>query len=112
MQIEKLLDCIEACQACATACENCATQCLRKKDVNAMARCIELDRQCSLTCLAAAQLMSMGGEFSGILCGPCAEICDACAEECGKHDMQHCQECAEACRQCAEECRRMVSELA
>ncbi|MHB8898378.1 MAG: four-helix bundle copper-binding protein [Thermoguttaceae bacterium] len=36
------------------------------------------------------------------------KTCDACADECEKHDMEHCRKCAEACRRCAEECRQMA----
>jgi hypothetical protein len=35
----------------------------------------------------------------------CIEICQRCADECGKHDHDHCQQCAEACRACVEACR-------
>jgi hypothetical protein len=34
-------------------------------------------------------------------------VCEACAEECARHDMEHCRACADACRRCADECRRM-----
>ncbi len=39
--------CIQACWTCAQACEMCASACLREEDVKAMARCIELDRDCA-----------------------------------------------------------------
>jgi hypothetical protein len=38
----------------------------------------------------------------------CAEICQACGDECTKHKMEHCQQCAKACHKCAEECRKMA----
>jgi hypothetical protein len=38
----------------------------------------------------------------------CATVCDACADECRLHDMQHCQECAAACLMCAAECREIT----
>ncbi|WP_158686517.1 four-helix bundle copper-binding protein, partial [Cronobacter sakazakii] len=31
------------------------------------------------------------------------------AEECGKHDHDHCQRCAEACKKCADACRKMLA---
>jgi hypothetical protein len=36
-----------------------------------------------------------------------AEICQACADECGKHSHGHCQTCAAACQQCAMSCNLM-----
>jgi hypothetical protein len=29
-----------------------------------------------------------------------------CAQECAKHQHDHCQKCAESCRQCADACSR------
>jgi hypothetical protein len=73
-----------------------------------MARCIRLDMECAATCYAAAQLMSMGSSYAIQLCSVCADICEACAAECGKHSNAHCQECAEVCKQCADTCRKML----
>ena len=100
---------IEALVACAAECEHCATACLQEEDVKMMSRCIQLDMECAAICYAAAQVMSMNGQYSEEICRICADICFACAEECQKHaHMEHCRNCAEACRNCAEECRRMV----
>ncbi len=56
----------------------------------------------------AAQLMSLGSDKAKEVCQLCADICDACGNECSKHThSKHCQECAEACKACAEECRKM-----
>jgi hypothetical protein len=74
-----------------------------------MSRCIELDMQCAAICYASAQLMSLGSDKANEVCRICADICDACGEECGKHQNEHCKECAQACRQCANECRKMAA---
>lgn len=73
-----------------------------------MARCIELDMDCAQICRLAAGYMARGSRFAEALCGLCAEICQACAQECAKHSMEHCQRCAAACRACAQECGRMA----
>jgi hypothetical protein len=102
--------CIEACNACAVACGHCAASCLKEKDVQQMARCIQLDIDCAEACRIAAGYLSRGSELAGTLCETCADVCDACAQECERHkSMEHCRLCAEACRRCAEECRRMAS---
>jgi hypothetical protein len=72
-----------------------------------MARCIQLDMQCSAICFAAAQLMSLGSDKSKQICEICAEICEACGKECEKHQNEHCQQCAKMCLECASECRKM-----
>ena len=74
-----------------------------------MARCIQLDLECAAICYAAAQLMSVGSDKAKQICMICADICEACGDECGKHETEHCQECAKACKQCAEECRKMAA---
>lgn len=101
--------CIDACLQCAAICNHCASSCLQEEDVKMMARCIQLDMECAAICYAAAQVMSMGGEKTEQLCRLCADICQACGDECNRHQhMVHCRECAEACYRCAEECRRMA----
>ncbi|RYE49654.1 MAG: four-helix bundle copper-binding protein, partial [Sphingobacteriales bacterium] len=51
-----------------------------------------------------------GSSKSKELCSLCADICEACGNECAKHKhMEHCQECAAACKACAEECRKMAA---
>ena len=74
-----------------------------------LANCIQLNMECAAICYSAAQLMSLGNQQADELCRICAEICDACGEECSKHHMEHCQQCAEVCRRCAEECHSMAA---
>jgi len=74
-----------------------------------MAACIQLDMECATACYAAAQLMSLGSDRADEYCRLCVDLCEACAEECGRHKNEHCQECAQACRDCAEECLHMVA---
>lgn len=101
--------CIDACNACADACDFCSAACLKEDDVKAMARCIALDMDCAQICRVAASLMARGSDQAQAFCRLCADICNACADECGQHQMDHCQKCAEACRACAAECERMAS---
>ncbi len=96
--------CIDACLECATLCNHCAVSCLEEKEVQNLTRCIRLDLECAVICRCSAQLLTTGSAYSTKICGLCATICDACAEECEKHSaLEHCKECAEACRACAKE---------
>jgi hypothetical protein len=112
MNQQQFSSCIKACYDCAAACDMCAAACLREADPKTMARCIALDIDCAELCRAAAACMARGSEFAEALCQTCAEICNACGDECAKHKMDHCQRCAEACRRCAEECRNMAAQPA
>jgi hypothetical protein len=88
---------------CALTCEDCATQCLHENS-SSMSRCIELDRDCSDICFQTARLLARGSDVGSASLMLCEEICRMCAEECNKHEMQHCQACASICNQCAESC--------
>lgn len=102
--------CIDACLECIAVCNHCASSCLQEKDVDKMANCIRLDLECAAICKAAVELMTYGSEHANAICQICADICNACAEECEKHsDMEHCQHCARICRTCAEECVSMTA---
>lgn len=104
----ELQSCIDACNACADACDTCAASCLREDDVKMMSACIALDIDCAALCRLTAGFMARGSELAGYISQTCAEVCQACADECGKHAMQHCQDCAAACRACADQCRQMA----
>jgi len=101
--------CIEACLKCAAICNYCASSCTQEEDIKMMGNCIKLDMECAVICYASAQLMSMASPQAKQICSICAEICDACGIECGKHNTDHCEECAEACLHCAQECRKMAA---
>lgn len=103
----KYKECIEKCLACVDACNFCASSCLKEEHLHMMAKCIQLDMECAVICNAAAQLMSMNSGYAEAICRICADICDACAAECSKHENDHCQACAKACRECAAACRTM-----
>ena len=77
--------------ACATACENCGASCLNEQDVTPMAHCIELDRDCAEACFFAAKLLIRDSKYSHDFLAFCEKICLHCAEECGKHEHEHCK---------------------
>lgn len=96
---------------CALTNEMCSTACLDEKDVAMMARCIELDRDCADICFQAARLLQRDAEIAHHYLTVCEEMCRLCAEECSKHDMNHCQQCAEACLKCAEACHKHLEAI-
>ena len=98
----------DACNQCADACDHCSTACLKEPDVKTMTKCIALDMDCAAICRLAAGFMARDSTFARQVFKLCAEVCQACGEECGKHQTDHCQMCAKACLRCAEECRKMA----
>lgn len=109
LQSQKYRTCIDACNECFEACEICAVKCLHDEDAKSLAKCVELCITCSHACAAASLVISGESEYSKKILGLVADVCEACAEECEKHqNMDHCKLTAESCRKCAEECRRTV----
>lgn len=90
--------------ACAIVCNTCYSDCLNEKDVSIMARCIELSRECADTCQVAASMFARDSENIDLYLRLCAKICEACAEECDKHDKAYTQKCARVCKKCLDMC--------
>ena len=97
---------------CVAACEKCAAACLEEADVTMMTHCIELDRDCADICALASRLLLRDSELAHSYLVVCEEACRVCAEECRKHEHEHCKACAEACEKCAEACREHHGNLA
>lgn len=89
---------------CVAACEECAAASLEEENVAEMAHCIEVDRDCADICALAARLLQRDSELSHSFLAICEEACRTCADECGKHDHDHCKRCAETALRCAEAC--------
>lgn len=96
---------VGACNDCVIACETCIGVQLGNPH---MAACVRLCLDCAAICQDCAGAMLRGSPMMKSWCGFCADICDACAEECGKHDDKVCRDCAAACHRCAKECRDMA----
>ncbi|MBH0229172.1 four-helix bundle copper-binding protein [Halobacillus yeomjeoni] len=99
---------IDALHECMEACNHCYDACLQEDDINPMAQCIRLDRECADICSYLEQALVRGTPFAAQLANVCAEICEACGNECKKHNHDHCQKCAEACFKCADACKSIA----
>jgi len=108
MPYESYQECIDACNRCATACSQCVSSCLQNENLEMLTKCIRLALDCADICQMAVQYMARNSAYAEEACRLCARICDACGEECRKHDMDYCHECAGACFECAEICRSMI----
>lgn len=109
MSHEKHQETIDLLLKCATESNHCADACLNERDVKTLSRCIKLDIDCAEICYLTASFLSRESEQADGIMKACAEICEACANECDKHStMEHCVKCAEICRQCAEACSEPV----
>ena len=108
MAHEKNRELLDALNNCVAECNHCAVACLDEQDVRMLSRCIKLNIDCADICQLASSLIARGSEHANHLLKECADICEACAEECEKHShLEHCKKCAEACRKCGEACAQM-----
>ena len=98
---------------CSAICTSCADACVAE----------EMDmRQCIRTCLDCADICEASFKVATRRTGSnelllqemlqlCVTACDLCAEECARHDNDHCRRCAEMCRECARDCRAALDTL-
>jgi hypothetical protein len=101
MNTEELIDEL---YLCASTCDACYKACMEEKNVHEMHRCMMLDKECLEICRLSGSLLEEESENADKFLKLCIEICQLCAEECKKHNMEHCQKCAEECERCAEMC--------
>lgn len=94
---------------CINHCNHCSDACLDEEDVHMMVNCIRTDRACAVVCTALKNLLTTNYSNVSGLVKYCIDICNACADECEKHDEVHCRECAKACRECAQACTAFLN---
>jgi len=108
---EKKLELSHKLAECILACNYCLDACLDEQQVNMMTECIRLDKQCVVLCSATLEVLHKNSRFIKDMLELCAKACEACAEECSKHQYKHCQDCAKACKACAQSCRDFLQAL-
>ncbi len=104
---EELATAVRHAMFCAAICTSCADACVAEP----------MDmRQCIRTCLDCADICDATMKVATLRTGQnidvlrsmletCVTACEICAEECSRHDNDHCRRCAEMCDECAADCR-------
>lgn len=101
--MDKLANCIAACNQCYEACFK------EEEHLHHMVDCIRTDRECADICSFTLSFISRESAMTNDIVELCAIACAACAAECEKHtDMEHCQACAQACHECEDACRHYL----
>ena len=95
---------------CAALCTSCADACIA--DEMDMRQCIRTCLDCADVCAAMARVAvrrtGSDEELVRLMLDACARICTLCAEECERHEHEHCRLCARMCRECAADCAKAV----
>lgn len=94
---------------CINHCNYCADACLDEENVAMMVECIRLDRVCAEVCSTVSQVLSTAYKDVDNLITYCIDISKACADECEKHEHEHCKACAQACRECVDACEAYLN---
>jgi uncharacterized protein YhaN len=111
-EIDHLTDemerCVDSCFEAVQATEWCADQCTGSEEMQDCARLCrdvaDLATQCGRFCSRESTFHTRTAEL-------CADASEQCADECAKHDAEHCQVTEEKLRECADACREMVSAM-
>ena len=97
---------------CSAICTSCADACSAEEQAHEMRQCIRLCLDCADVCAAVARLATRRTGSNPILLREalqlCITACDLCAEECARHDHEHCRLCAEMCRETGRDCRAAI----
>ena len=100
---------------CAAICTSCADACVAEEIVKEMRQCIRTCMDCADICNATFRVATRRTGSNEALIQEmlqlCITACDICAEECARHDDEHCRLCAEMCRETARDCRAAVETL-
>ena len=92
---------------CAVICTSCADAC--SAEPMDMRQCIRSCMDCADVCTATMKIATRrtadNAAVVRLMLEACAQVCEACAAECGSHDDPHCRLCADMCAECARDCR-------
>ncbi len=94
---------------CINHCNHCADACLDEDNLKKMVDCIRKDKICASACASLADILTVKNANAAGLVKYCEQVCRECAEECEKHETQHCKDCAKACRECEEACKKYAA---
>lgn len=102
--------CAHACHECQDACLKTIVHCLDLGGEHASREHQTLLADCVGICGLSHDFLHRQSPHAVHVCRECAEICNACADECerlGREDSVM-KSCAQTCRHCAESCEKMA----
>ena len=110
---EPLATAVRHAMFCTAICTSCADACLAEE--MDMAQCVRTCLDCADICDMVMKVATRRTGSNEIVLGEalqlCVTACDVCAEECARHDNDHCRLCAQMCRECAADCRAVLETL-
>lgn len=102
---------VDIANQCAQHGDECIDHCidLFKSGDTTVARCAETVNEMIVMCNALAKMGTYQSEQLVAVAKICIDVCELCAEECGKHTKHaQCKACEESCLACIKECKKIV----
>lgn len=102
---------VDIANQCAQHGDECIDHCidLFKSGDTTVARCAETVNEMIVMCNALAKMGTYQSEQLVAVAKICIDVCEVCAEECGKHTKHaQCKACEESCLACIKECKKIV----
>lgn len=96
---------------CAQHGDECIDHCIElfKSGDTSVARCAETVNEMIVMCRALAKMATYQSEQLVAVAKICIDVCQVCAEECGKHSKHpQCKACEESCLECIKECKKII----
>lgn len=104
---EPLATAVRHAMFCAALCNSCADAC--SAETMDMRQCIRSCLDCADVCAATARVgtrrTGQNIEVMRAMFETCILTCNLCADECSRHDTDHCRQCTAMCRECAHDCQ-------
>lgn len=114
MDLQAMLECVNACFDCSQLCTACADACLGEENIQPLIRCIRLNQDCADICATTGRmLVRLNRPDWAVIRSQlqaCTAACHECGNECEHHaDMhEHCKICLEACRDAEESLKNLL----
>lgn len=92
--------------------DECIDHCIElfKSGDTTVARCAETVNEMIVMCHALAKMGTYQSDQLVAVAKICIDVCEVCAEECGKHSKHpQCKACEKSCLECIEECKKIIS---
>ena len=102
---------VDIANVCAQHGDECIDHCIElfKSGDTSVARCAETVNEMIVMCRALAKMGTYQSEQLVAVAKICIDVCQVCADECGKHSKHpQCKACEESCLKCIEECKKIV----
>ncbi len=115
IDMDMLLDCVNACFDTVQACSACAAACLSEENIRPLVRCIRMNQDCSdIAGVTGKMLVRLNSTDWSILRSQllaCAAACHECAAECesNRRQYEYCHETMEVCRYSEESIKTLLA---